>query len=386
MTTYLYVEINCLCIGILILLLVNLKNNREILFDIKLFMYVIVCTIALLVVDTFEVSLDGATFIGAEIINNLLGALYFFLVGLLCLLWVIYTDYKMDCNRAALEKRLLFYLIPFGIISLISLTSPFTHIFFFIDNNAVYHRGELYSFHLVACWLYFVYSDIFSFIKLIKDNSYVKRRECSLILTFSVIPFIGSLIQSLFYGTTLLLPCVTYALTIIFMNVQNMEVSLDPLTKINNRGQLNKYLNSKIATLKRTKKMFLILIDVDKFKSINDTYGHVEGDNALISVANILKKVCATERGNMFLARYGGDEFAIVCVAKDARKIYNILDTIQEWTAEWNGNTKAPYRLSLSAGYSEFNGTKSNAIESLIASADEQMYQHKLKKKAFCNA
>ena len=92
--------------------------------------------------------------------------------------------------------------------------------------------------------------------------------------------------------------------------VINLQVSVDKLTQVNNRQNLLSYLSYKINNHEET--VYLIMMDIDKFKTINDTYGHLAGDDALICVAKALKQACAQFKKRPFIARYGGDEFVVI--------------------------------------------------------------------------
>ncbi len=88
------------------------------------------------------------------------------------------------------------------------------------------------------------------------------------------------------------------------------EARTDPLCRIGNRKAFNEHLNYRITCFKQRKKNFgLMIIDVDHFKRINDTFGHAAGDQVLFSIGEALKQCVRPED---FVARLGGDEFAIV--------------------------------------------------------------------------
>lgn len=89
------------------------------------------------------------------------------------------------------------------------------------------------------------------------------------------------------------------------------EVTRDPLTKVANRAEFDRMLALFVEAHKQASQpCSLIMVDIDRFKSINDTFGHQAGDEAIITLANLLSSMCRT--GDL-VARYGGEEFAVLC-------------------------------------------------------------------------
>jgi diguanylate cyclase (GGDEF)-like protein len=150
----------------------------------------------------------------------------------------------------------------------------------------------------------------------------------------------------------------------------------DPLTKLANRSLFNDRVNHALNKCKREKdkKIALLFLDLDKFKQVNDTYGHHIGDLLLCEVAKLIQK---TIRETDSLSRLGGDEFAIlledVVSADLALKVANkIIKSLQSpFMLE-----KIQISTSTSIGIA-FHDKPENTIESLVICADEAMYQAK---------
>jgi diguanylate cyclase len=89
------------------------------------------------------------------------------------------------------------------------------------------------------------------------------------------------------------------------------ELALDPMTRLYNRASFDELLGKTIQlSLFSGQSSCLMMIDIDRFKAINDNHGHVAGDNAVLYVADVLRKTFP--RKTDFVARYGGDEFAVI--------------------------------------------------------------------------
>jgi len=157
--------------------------------------------------------------------------------------------------------------------------------------------------------------------------------------------------------------------------LQEMAIT-DELTGLKNRRGFFLLAEQQIKAANREKtKVGFIFIDVDGMKSVNDTYGHSEGDKSLTATANILRN---TFRESDIIARIGGDEFVVVITGTAEINGCAIIDRLQENLDFHNTATKNRYRLSLSAGIVYCDpGEKPCSIEALLKKADELMYESK---------
>jgi two-component system, cell cycle response regulator len=128
----------------------------------------------------------------------------------------------------------------------------------------------------------------------------------------------------------------------------------------------------------RSKKgMILFFIDLDRMKWINDTFGHNEGDRALIEAAEILK---ASMRGSDIISRIGGDEFVVLALDAVKESVAIIEERFNTRVELVNSKHSLPYNLSLSMGNHYFDPAVPISIDELIRKADSAMYEQKRKK------
>jgi diguanylate cyclase (GGDEF)-like protein len=118
----------------------------------------------------------------------------------------------------------------------------------------------------------------------------------------------------------------------------------------------------------------LLFFDLNHFKAINDTFGHAEGDRALVRFAAALREVF---RESDVIARLGGDEFLVLLSGADGAATNAILSRLRAWVERCNLASGAGYALRYSVGQCEFVAARHAAIDDLIRDADAAMYQAK---------
>jgi diguanylate cyclase (GGDEF)-like protein len=155
------------------------------------------------------------------------------------------------------------------------------------------------------------------------------------------------------------------------------ESLLDELTRLYNRRGFMVLAGNHFKLVERTRQPFaLVFIDLDNMKHINDTLGHIEGDRALVEVAELLSS-CV--RQSDIVARFGGDEFVLLLTSTTEN---TIRQRLREQLEACNARVGRSYRLSFSVGVVTGGGDKCLTLDELLIEADGLMYRQKAKKKA----
>lgn len=380
MNVCLYVELNVFCLGTLGLLLFNQRSRGAGLPDEVLFRALVRATMLILVCDAGQWLLNGRLSGGARTLNLALSALYFILTGAIVSLWLFYADFKLNDDLGRLRRRALLYALPALVIGLLAVCALWDGRLFTVDAQNLYRRGPLYWVQAGLSWAGLLHTVAMALVRARREVLRAKRTGCWSIAMFVAFPMLGSILQTLFYGIPLTWVGAAFSLLILFINLQNSQISLDALTGANNRGQFNRYLATRLSSLRASDTLALVFIDVDGFKAINDTCGHSAGDAVLVRVAGMLKLVCgrcSTGRTGCFLARYGGDEFAIVCAGADPGVLPRVKQAIDEGVHDLNAAPGAPYGLSLSVGSAVYDRETMHGPDALIVAADAAMYEIK---------
>lgn len=366
--TLCYLEINAFALAILFIIFLNVHHGTEKpLIEQKLFFALLGSNALVLIFDSAMWLLDGKTGTWIRGIYLFSTVCYYILNPLICMLWSLYADYQIYRNESRLRKILFPMLIPICFNALLAILSIFQNYLFYIDENNIYHRGKLFFIMMAISFAYLV----FSLVMIIWKQKRVQRKTYLSMLVFAVPPLIGGIIQTLYYGISLIWVCVTISVLIIFINIQNDQLYTDYLTGLFNRRQLDGFLQQRAQNNLDKSLLGGLMIDINSFKMINDLYGHDAGDEALKYTAQILKK---TFRKNDFIARYGGDEFVVVMKIKDRLDMNMAVKRLKENVAQFNTQKMVPYAIGLSIGYDYYADKSEMSFREFLKHIDKLMY------------
>lgn len=148
----------------------------------------------------------------------------------------------------------------------------------------------------------------------------------------------------------------------------------DPLTEIYNRRSLDEIVSRFISHARRRKvPLTFLMVDMDKFKSVNSRFGHLTGDFVLAEVARLLK---GSVRGCDAVVRYGGDEFLILLTDTSSSGARSVVTRITNHLAEWNAEGHVEdLTLSLSIGTAQW--VDGQTLDEVLDAADREMYHNK---------
>lgn len=373
-----YLEINLLSVVILLHILHCIRLNMDKQVSQLAFVLVARTLLALLMLDSLWAMMDGMPGQGMRMVNMAANAAYLFLSGAIGFCWYNYTRRKLDMGVMTKRLRILI-LLPLGFLLALILASPWTGWLFYMDAGNVYHRGAYHFIQPLITYIYLLLSAIHVY-RYIQGETVRRRRiEALELLSFILLPAIGSVINLLTEGLPTVWPMATLSLMMVFYNMQSYKISTDGLTGLNNRRQFDLQIQRSVEDVHRMKHLVLLLMDVNRFKSINDQYGHSEGDRALKITADELKLIC--DDFDVFLARYGGDEFVICGGFRSMESARLLEQRIRRVFDQLNRQRMRPYDLTLSIGMVEFGVDGLDTTEKLIAGADKALYEEKARRR-----
>ena len=366
--TALYAEVSVVCMLSLILISHKIGKSMFLQSQRQLLQLVIYFNIAYIITDFLWFLATTKSIIVSQNDIWIIYAAYYLLLGLISFTWFAFSENMQ--NSFSIHQPLWRWAVSIPELLLIIL------MFFPINNNQIfyldaagqYHTGSLYIVQIIVCYGYVIVTALKALFKSFSVFSYQSRIQLQSLVRCSIPILVFGLLQIFFPTYPLIIIGNTIAIIYIFISLQAQLISVDPLTHLNNRNQLMQYLSSRMSKTKENENLYMLMLDIDKFKHINDTYGHLEGDRALQLVSGCLKEIGNQHR--CFIARYGGDEFIILCdLTNDT---ITIEDFCQCLTQQFK-SIKTDFPLTVSIGWQKYNPAISTQQE-FIAMADRQLY------------
>lgn len=311
---------------------------------------------------------------------EVLNVLYFSVSAATVFAACLYTEHELGRTWLSDRKQIALRAVP---LLLLILCLPLTlkyGFFFYISADCRYTKGPAYALMALLSYGYLLVIGVKALVGAFRKSNFARRRSYATVASFVVCPLIAGLIQTFHTGISILCMGCTVALVQVFINIQQSRVTIDPLTQINNRSRLLQHLDKALAHQKGNpeRQLYLFMIDIDEFKQINDRYGHLEGDRALICLADALKDAAAEYK--CLIARFGGDEFAVAMESKGEEEVLRFREELQGFLTQHNAAMNVPYTVHISIGYTRCT-PEHTSIPELIQSADEALYQVKADRK-----
>ena len=278
------------------------------------------------------------------------------------------------------RKKTKTIFLPLVILLIALITTPFTHLIFEINLFGFMIKGPLYQLFTMILFGYLIVFSIISIVFYFQTENDFAKEQYSFVLIYTIPVLLGAWIHYHHWTLPSFAIGFTFATLIIYIFQMRDMVSLDALTGINNRRQGERFFLEQIKRINEEPHqfmecLFLFMMDLNKFKSINDNYGHAEGDKALIATSEILKEACSHIRRRCILSRFGGDEFVIgVVFTPEEAQLLN--EKIHELVIIKNAELNAPYKISISVGYTYYKKEFKN-LRTFLSEADKLMYEMK---------
>lgn len=369
-----YIEIDCTCLFLLLSIFVISSHKIEDRQSWIFYQLTLVFLMCVTLSDCVWALMDGHVIPAPIPLQYLINSAYYVFSTLTGSAWYFFVSTELGILQQRRMGTLLLMVAPLVATIVMILANCFVPCVFAIDADGHFIRGPLTLPIFLMPLFYMILATFHPLLRMFHKKNYAqwtRYRD----LTFFALFSISSIVLHFFApGTPLPSLGMTLALTLVFLNRQEQLISIDPLTKLNNRHQMLAYLDRKMESPDRDCDLYLLLLDLDHFKAINDEFGHVEGDTALIRTADVLRQVASVF--GCFASRYGGDEFILIYETANESRVDALCAFIRQALAEASQATVGRYVLSASIGYAKRTPAIQH-IPDLIALADRALYAAK---------
>lgn len=375
MQSYLYLEIDLVGLAILLIIYYFGAQDESKLSEQRAFNGLLLTCLVMLVSDIAAWMLEGKGGMVAHYCLHIASFAYFASATFICGQWLVYCYSKITGGLPPQKLRLLFF-SPSFLWALVLCINFFTGWIYSYDGANMYHRGPASLAHPALVLGYLLAAAILIYRGSAKRNS-VDRHDIRSLVLFIIPPTIGMVFQLLAYGLSTIPVSCTLAALIIMAQRQKALITADHLTGLSNRRSFEHYLERKLQNPPMNQLFFLLMIDIDHFKHLNDVYGRQVGNEALGKIASVLKRAC--QRSD-FISRIGSDAFIVAAQRNTSAEIDALIAAIHAALDKENELPDTPYDLSISIGCMPYAPSAHATVDRFLHDADKQLSAVKRKR------
>ena len=378
MTTYLglYELINIFCVLVLLVLMLHSRAGMGFTATRRRFVRAAMLLMVFYASDALWYAMDCAALPQVRSVSMFLKSLYFVSASAAGYSWFVYMETLTGAGFTQSRKSIFFSGALVWVHLILAVINWFTGILFWEDEALMYSRGPFFGLQYLVVYAYLATAGFHALYK--ANHSYIDRARYIVIAMFPIIPAISALFQLFYWRIPFNCMAFTLSVLITYMNELGDQVSREPLTGLANRKYFMRALEEGMDAHENDGQLYLFMIDMNRFKRINDTFGHVEGDKAILMTADALREACSEMHRKIVISRYGGDEFAIIAELEKEEEAEELKEKIFSQIEDQNTRILLSYRLSLSIGSARYT-PEYGGIRSFIAAADKELYIEKEK-------
>ena len=376
---FFYSEATVVCILFFVIMLVNDHRNgnrqeKQILLD-----RVMVAHIIYFANDWVWAALLSGLIPRTRLLVTLVNFINAFFLAGITFNWFLYAA---AAEQLPFRREKHFYTIvglPYYLVTCVAVVWYLIAPTFWVNESAELNPLYYPLILLPAPLTYLLVTFVISMVQARKARLYAERRLCLQIGIFPLVITLFGVLQLTMLNAPLFCFGCTINMLLFYLNNTADQISVDPLTRLNNRNQLHHYLSQDAAHRANGLREFVVMVDANDFKQINDTYGHAEGDRALVLIADALKGAIRILKEAPFLARYGGDEFILIVRTADESELPALRRKIRRRLREACEKESTPYMLSVAVGYDELGADE--PFSACQQRADRKLYADKSREK-----
>lgn len=368
------IEANIVCIIILAILFNRQQNSSDqtdasIAWSRLLFVQILYCISGILR-ELADVGIIPHVNFSQYAITSLNLALY----GAMCWLMFMYMEYRQNSGFLDSLEHRIFAAIPFVVHMVMLAVSLFEPYFIDLTGDRM-KPGMFFPTMLAVNLLYPLMSAVVTLLRRSKMTRY-EREIVPTTALYPVLFVIFTPLQALNWRMPLLCYVIVISDLLVYVSHADSLVLMDPLTKIPNKNGLMRTLSERLSK-GETENFHVFAVDIDDMNGINSSYGRIEGDRALVLIANALKKF-QKEAHECYISRYYGDEFILTAEIKDEEERELFMEHIRNYVINAAGSNRLSYYPRISVGWAKYEQfSRTESISGLIEEADRVLLENR---------
>ena len=336
----------------------------------SLFVSLITTALVINILTFFLTVFSGRQFQYAQVLVTASAFLLLFFNPLIGVLYFLYIDQLRKHWERVPHRIGLLSFIPFLLNAFLVILSLSNGMIFIIDESNTYVRGEYFFLVSIGNFLYFIGGQFHLALRK-KDFQEISN---SILIHYPIPIMVAALLQMHLPVLNVLNVAMSVTFLLVFLKMKQTQGTRDYLTSLYNRSLCDEYLQYLFSHKHQGFFVGGILLDIDKFKEINDRFGHDMGDRVLRLFVRMLKESVSKD---WLISRYGGDEFILLSEIGSLEFVQEAVISLQEGLDHMNSKHQIPVPLCMSIGYGiDAEIPEANPL-SFVKLLDKRMYNDK---------
>lgn len=371
-----YIESNIICLIIFAILFVHDligadRQEKQIKYDHALMGFMLY-----FVSDSIWALVQDGVIQNSRAVAIITNSANFILMASVTFLWMRYVMAVENVKNREKPLSKLLISLPF-IISMVTCA-----VIFFIDPSLLINNKLevtlLFNILMTVVPIIYIVAVLgFAINRAVKEDNPTERKRHYYVGFFPLVVVLGGILQLVFPFAPVFCFSCTILMIIYYIHSMDAQISIDPLTQLNNRGQFMRYTSQPSKLFIENRRTYIVMMDVNDFKGINDNYGHSSGDKALLIIADAMRYEIPKHDMPVFACRYGGDEFILIVNPSKETEVEKLITDIRSRIIVECEYQDVPFRISIGAGYDELIDGSKDSVQKCMQRADKKLYQDK---------
>ncbi|MCH4887559.1 GGDEF domain-containing protein [Acidaminobacter sp. JC074] len=352
---------------LVVLLIIICKHSYSSTRSKKLCITVVIATFLAMAVEILSWLYSGDISPFGRSMNRIFNTLLYIQFSFPAVAWTLYFEHKAFGEKQKSKAIIVGFSGVFLLSTFLIVINHFNGMIFIINSMNYFEKGpQSYLMEILAYCPLVLY-----ILSVVIRRKQANERVLKTILLVCMIPITAFLIQMSHLGLTIIWPSLTLVILVTYILFETDGLQKDDLTNLYTRRHLEKRIR---FLLERKLSFTVIMIDLDSFKKVNDTYGHPIGDKVLTAMASIIH---ANVKRHDQAFRIGGDEFFLLIEGDDASAGDKVGQRLKDQVCLYNNKKLLPCDISFTYGVYNYKAAENVTYSDIMMKVDQKMYDNK---------